>query len=149
MAPEVQSFLKDTIDCPCGCGAHGVPTRKTGHPKSCVESCRTCAWPKATTSSTTRIPEKVRRQVRSRSGGRCEFAAAGRRCPRPAEHMHHKRRKGQGGGDTASNLVDLCWLDHQFIHDNPEVGYQLGYLIASTPEPNTSAVVSVEKVDRG
>ena len=34
-------FKPDTIDCPCGCGAFGVPT-KNGHPKGCKDTCPSC-----------------------------------------------------------------------------------------------------------
>ena len=39
---EVFSNLKpDPIDCPCGCGASGQPT-KNGHPKGCANTCVLC-----------------------------------------------------------------------------------------------------------
>lgn len=40
--PEVTpGFKENIIECPCGCGAFGVPT-KNGHPKRCPDSCAKC-----------------------------------------------------------------------------------------------------------
>ena len=44
--------------------------------------------------------------VRARSGGRCEFVMDNIRCHRRGEQKHHKRRRSQGGTDTAENLAD-------------------------------------------
>ena len=40
--PDVEPMFKEgAIDCPCGCGAFGVPT-KNGHPKGCANTCASC-----------------------------------------------------------------------------------------------------------
>lgn len=39
--PDVTpNFKAEKIDCPCGCGAHGVPKGKRSHPRQCT--CRPC-----------------------------------------------------------------------------------------------------------
>lgn len=71
----------------------------------------------------------------------------GQRCSFDAQHMHHKRMRSQGGGDTPSNLLDTCSEHHELIHDQPAWAMEVGYLIgaSSGPEPLSSAVLSVER----
>lgn len=45
---------------------------------------------------------EVRRIVRDRSGGACEI------CGVPAESMHHRRFRSQGGPWAPSNILHLC-----------------------------------------
>lgn len=80
------------------------------------------------------IPQKVRDEVRARSGGRCEYEWDGTltgchfRCRFLAVEMHHRRRRAQLGDDVASNLVHLCSKCHRWIHANPAEAYAAGYL---------------------
>lgn len=37
---DVTPNMKERVDCPCGCGAYGMPTKKRGHPRTC--KCRAC-----------------------------------------------------------------------------------------------------------
>ena len=50
-------------------------------------------------------------------------------CLRPATERHHKLRRSHGGGDEATNTLDLCSQCHATIHANPEMSYRLGWLI--------------------
>lgn len=76
------------------------------------------------------IPSTVRRQVRLRSRGVCEFGA----CHARAVHLHHKRRRSQGGEDTAANLADLCAEHHAWVHANVAAAVELGLLIPTIAE---------------
>ncbi len=64
------------------------------------------------------IPAEVRREVEARSRGACEARVSYecRQRHQPARHMHHRKRKSQGGPDTAANLVHLCWVCHAYVH---------------------------------
>lgn len=134
----VEPRFKDGIDCPCGCGAFGVPNPKTGHPRKCVDTCPTCSRPRGAPKRKP-IPQQVRRQVAVRSEGRCEHDG----CGAIAVHMHHVRRRSQGGKDTVSNIKHLCLWSHTWVHDNPEAAAELGLL--ELREPVSSAVVKVER----
>ena len=37
---DVSPNLKVKVDCPCGCGAYGMPTKRRGHPRTC--KCKAC-----------------------------------------------------------------------------------------------------------
>lgn len=63
------------------------------------------------------IPEKVRREVEERSGGRCEcIHNDGCRCAKPAVSMHHLKFRSRLGKHTAENLLHACLLDDNVIH---------------------------------
>lgn len=85
----------------------------------------------------------------ARSGGRCEFVGAdGGRCRHPGEHLHHVRRRSQGGRDSEPNLRHLCFEHHALVHARPEWAAGLG-LLELAREPLSSAVTRVERVTRG
>lgn len=134
--------------CPCGhpeCRAFGEPLRSTGHARGCWSGCVQCSRPKRT-QARRRIPESVRRQVLVRAEGRCE-ARFTSHCSGVVEHLHHRRRRSQGGGDTAANLVACCGFCHEAIHASPARAVVEGLLAPTTVEPNTSAVLNVERVE--
>lgn len=86
------------------------------------------------------IPAEVRRQVEARSGGRCEAAPLWRRdgCQLDGHHLHHRKRRSQGGQHTASNLVHLCHACHRRVHAYVEQAQALGLLLRSwDPDPTT------------
>lgn len=133
--------------CPCGderCRAFGPPTKATGHAKHCWEGCPVCARSPKPQSTSRKIPQSVRRQVRTRSGGRCEVVMPSGRCEFDADHMHHRRMRSQGGQDTERNLLDVCHEHHQMIHDQPAWAMEHGYLLGN--EPLSLAVTSIERV---
>lgn len=90
------------------------------------------------------IPDEVRLEVADRSGGYCEVRFAG--CLGDAHNMHHRKRRGQGGPDTAANLVDVCHrCHHHGIHGEGNARYDLaeiravGLLIRATdPDPTVA-----------
>lgn len=73
-----------------------------------------------------RMPSDVVEEVHARSMGRCECSPE---CTDRAEVLHHVRRRSQGGGNGAGNLLALSDAAHRFIHANPEWAYEHGLLI--------------------
>jgi len=69
---------------------------------------------------------KARRAVLERSGGRCEARLV--RCTRAAEHVHHVKRRSQGGGHEVENLLAVCFGCHEWIHANPAEAFEKGLL---------------------
>ena len=74
----------------------------------------------------TAIPPKVRREVAGRSGGWCEIDHDN--CSLRATQMHHILRRSQGGKNEADNLLHLCLNGHSYIHANPALSYEQGWL---------------------
>ena len=68
----------------------------------------------------------ARARVLSRNGGRCEVGAEG--CFGAAHHVHHIRRRSQGGTDDDGNLLALCAWCHDYVHAHPAVSYGRGWL---------------------
>lgn len=62
--------------------------------------------------------------VKSRAGGSCEICKSA-----PVHHIHHRLLRSQGGKNTMSNLLGVCWLCHTEVHNNPEWSYEHGYLL--------------------
>lgn len=50
-------------------------------------------------------------------------------CCGRAVHRHHRLMRSQGGGDEASNTLDLCSPCHLFIHGHPAFSYERGFLL--------------------
>ena len=59
----------------------------------------------------TPIPEKTRREVWERCGGRCEY------CGKKAVDPHHIIYRSQGGNNNKKNLIALC----RKCHDDVEI----------------------------
>jgi hypothetical protein len=72
------------------------------------------------------IPPAVREEVAARSGGWCEIDHP--LCGGPARHMHHILMRSQGGKHNAGNLLHVCAQGHAFIHANPSLSYEQGWL---------------------
>ena len=72
------------------------------------------------------IPTKVRAEVNSRSGGWCEIRTAN--CTDHVAHLHHVVMRSHGGKHEADNLKATCHSCHVFIHANPAISYQRGWL---------------------
>jgi 5-methylcytosine-specific restriction endonuclease McrA len=43
-------------------------------------------------------------------------------------HVHHVRRRSQGGTNDPSNLVTLCGAAHQWTHEHPTQAHAMGLL---------------------
>ena len=68
------------------------------------------------------IPTKARDVVRERQGGACA------RCGNTYTALHHRMRRREGGHGY-ENLVGLCGTCHHFVHANPRVAQEQGYIV--------------------
>ena len=73
--------------------------------------------------------QKITPALVARAGGRCELADES--CDGPF-HRHHRKLRGQGGDNQIDNLLLVCDHHHRFIHANPALSYEAGYLIRGT-----------------
>lgn len=87
---------------------------------------------------------KARAEVAERSNGRCE-AQIGGGCLGQGTQAHHKRRRSQGGKDTAENLLWVCLPCHGYIHAHPAESVEAGWLTRSSFDP-APGLINVEKV---
>jgi HNH endonuclease len=67
------------------------------------------------------------------AGGRCEASAAPT-CTGRGEQAHHKRTRAQGGTNEVANLLWVCPYCHEFIHRNPALSYERGWLTTTAAE---------------
>lgn len=65
----------------------------------------------------------------ARAGGLCEVCRVA-----TINHVHHRKRRSQGGPNTMANLMGVCDFDHRMIHANPQWSYERGFLIRRTDE---------------
>lgn len=61
-------------------------------------------------------------------------------------HRHHRKRRSQGGGDEAYNVIEIPAALHDWIHANPERAYELGLLVRSHDDPAEVSVTLPESV---
>jgi hypothetical protein len=61
------------------------------------------------------------------------------RCARCGEsralHVHHRRRRSQGGPDSYANQITLCHTCHAWVHAHPEDARGGGWLVSRTTDP--------------
>lgn len=69
--------------------------------------------------------------VRTRARGLCEIVHVG--CTGRIDHVHHRRRRSQGGSDAPDNLLGLCNTGHSFVHDHPKLSFEKGWLLHALP----------------
>jgi 5-methylcytosine-specific restriction endonuclease McrA len=60
------------------------------------------------------IPERVRREIKSRSGGLCEAQLA-TVCAYYGSDIHHRKSRARGGSNHPSNLLNVCRPCHSAI----------------------------------
>lgn len=81
----------------------------------------------------------ARTYVCERDGNRC------RRCGHgvlsPWRHLHHRRRRSQGGTDGLANLVLLCARCHREVHAGPRVARNEGWLVGHGGDPERIPVL--------
>lgn len=70
---------------------------------------------------------KARQKVMSKSNGLC-YAKIDGVCGGRAEHVHHIKRRSQGGTNEPNNLLICCHACHEWIHRNPEEAATKGFL---------------------
>jgi predicted restriction endonuclease len=54
--------------------------------------------------------------------------------PQRAVHGHHRKRRSQGGPDTAVNVIPVCSPCHEWVHSFVDKSIMLGLLIPSWAE---------------
>lgn len=101
--------------------ASGAKRRKAGRPKGRGDQ------PGGRVSYETEFAA-ARPLVRARSRGRCE-AEASPNCSGRATHVHHRRMRSQRGSNDLGNLLDVCAWCHAWIHANPRISYDRGWLL--------------------
>ncbi len=127
----------------CGTEARRPRPRETERMRPCPE----CYPPaESTLTASSRKPSTAERApdvwaaVLRRSGSTCEIRAP--RCWRTPVKPHHRLRQGQGGPDTAENIVAACDWCHTIgpdsVHGMGARAYDLGLLIRSTDGPPTT-----------
>ena len=72
---------------------------------------------------------KMRKSAIDRSGGYCE--ARWEDCRIHAAHVHHIRRRSQGGTDEPANLLAVCVHCHHMIHTNIAEAVTKGHLFTN------------------
>ena len=85
------------------------------------------------------IPPSVRKAVRVRSGGWCECG-----CGRPAEHVHHRKLRSQGGRHELVNLLHLSFYCHDEAHRNRSRAEALGLIVPAWADPADVPVIRLE-----
>jgi hypothetical protein len=69
-------------------------------------------------------------EIRERDLWRCA------RCGRADSlHVHHRRKRSQGGSDSFANLVTLCSACHDWVHANQVPARQQGWLCSKGTDP--------------
>lgn len=71
--------------------------------------------------------EQARGIVFERANGYCEANTPD--CRGPMDQVHH--RQGRDGDliDDESRLLGVCWSCHNYIHSNPAISYERGWMI--------------------
>ncbi|QNN99473.1 HNH endonuclease [Gordonia Phage Sephiroth] len=86
--------------------------------------------PGSTSSSTTTTEKRCRAILANRSDGICE-----RCCAAPAQSVHHRRKRGQGGPWTPTNCVHICGDGtrgcHGWIEGHPNAAREEGFHVRS------------------
>lgn len=73
--------------------------------------------------------EKAKSVMRYRSGGVCEVHTPD--CRSRAVVFHHRLMRSHGGKGYAANGLYVCGPCHLYIHANPKISYEEGWLIRS------------------
>lgn len=87
---------------------------------------------KRSTRAGTIIPAASRKEVRRRSGGKCEIVHDG--CLGMGTSMHHRKLR-RHGDHRPCNLIHVCAVMHRRIHDDVEVSYGQGWLVRGHDDP--------------
>lgn len=71
--------------------------------------------------------EATKTAVADRSNGWCEIVHLD--CTGRASEIHHRLTRSQGGGHELVNLLHLCAAGHRFVHAQPKLSYERGWLL--------------------
>lgn len=74
--------------------------------------------------------KRWRARIRRRSGGRCEGRVLDV-CIGKAQHVHHRKLRGQGGQNDEATLIDLCEPCHRWAHANPVAARERRLIVPS------------------
>lgn len=69
---------------------------------------------------------ELREEVLMRSHGDCEIGSPV--CTGRVEHIHHVKRRGQGGRQHLDDVRGTCFLCHEYVHGHVEESYGKGWL---------------------
>ena len=86
-----------------------------------------------------KFPPDVAKVVLSRSNGACE-ALVTSSCVGRGQHIHHRKLRSQGGRHSIENCVSICHMCHDWIHANPGISYEWGWLVKSYDHPEETPV---------
>lgn len=84
------------------------------------------AFKKRVNSRKQREWSAARTDAIAKAGGRCRVGQHG--CSGQAEHVHHIKRRSQGGGNELNNLLVCCHVCHGWIHANVAEAAKHGWL---------------------
>ena len=70
--------------------------------------------------------------INARSGGSCDIEHPG--CTGRWTERHHRLLRSQGGPDDPELILGLCSAGHRFVHANPALSYEQGWLVHSWEE---------------
>lgn len=71
--------------------------------------------------------EQARKQALLVAGYRCQIQGQG--CHEKAAHVHHKRsRRFKEGANDPDNLMALCAVCHEWVHNHPALSYERDWL---------------------
>jgi hypothetical protein len=78
--------------------------------------------------------EQARAVVFERANGYCEAGTPN--CRGRMDQVHH--RQGRDGDliDDVDRLLGVCWSCHRYIHSNPSLSYERGWLLKRNGEAN-------------
>ena len=83
-------------------------------------------------------PPKVKPGGRARPdeplAARCEIRAPV--CSGPVVDRHHRKLRKHRGCDCRENTLDACDPCHDYVHLNPAVAYEHGWLLHSWDDPH-------------
>lgn len=79
------------------------------------------------------VPPALRDALWQRSGGLCE--ACGQSMRGGDAHVHHRKRRSQGGEHSVTNCLLVHGRCHNGIHAHPAPSYDAGFLVRATEQP--------------
>ena len=79
----------------------------------------------------------LKQRVYDRAGRLCERCGTGRRRLTP----HHRKLLSQGGRDEITNMLSLCSICHDEVHDEPTDSMVNGWIVPSYGDPAAEPVL--------
>jgi hypothetical protein len=60
-------------------------------------------------------------------------------------HIHHRKRRSQGGQHTPENLITLCPACHEWVHTNVAEAQAAGWLVKGSEDPALISVLVISE----